>query len=128
MALAALFMGLVTLAYVSCVAGMQLKNKLRVIKRDMAKMEDDVRSKRLFCVACGDVDKVTKPSNRRNIESTSSRHVFPLWKSLLMNELQKSDCCIDVDELLQKQNLVMCKKCFYAYEKYFESLEVIPPE
>ena len=54
-------MGLVTLAYVSCVTGMQLKKKLRVIKRDDTKMEDDAIT-RLFCVTCGDLDKITKPS------------------------------------------------------------------
>lgn len=89
-------------------------------------MEDDSQVVPLFCVACGSVDKVKKPSNRRNIESVSSRHVFPLWKSLLTNTLEKSDSPSDVEQLLQ-QSLVMCKKCFYAYEKHIESLEVILP-
>ena len=61
MAQATLFMGLVTLACVSCVAGMQLEKKLHVIKLDDIKMEDDEIT-RLFCVTCGDLDKVTKPS------------------------------------------------------------------
>ena len=54
-------MGLVTLSCVRCVTGMQLKKKLRVIKHDDTKMEDDVIT-RLFWVTCGDLDKVTKPS------------------------------------------------------------------
>jgi len=45
-----------------------------------------------YSVLCvGTWIKSEKPSNRQNIESTSSRHVFPLWKSLLTNELQKPD-------------------------------------
>ena len=32
-----------------------------MIKRDDTKMEDDA-STRPFCVTCGDLDKVTKPS------------------------------------------------------------------
>lgn len=68
-----------------------------------------------FCVACGNMNKVRKPSDRQNIDSTLSQHVFPLWKSLPMNELEKSDSPTDVDQLLQ-QNLIMCKKCFYAHK------------
>ena len=42
-------------------------------------------------------------SNGRNIGSISSRRVFPLWKLLLTNELQKSNSPIDVDvKLIQK--------------------------
>ena len=54
-------MGLVTLACVSCVTGIQLEKKLRMIKCDDTKMEDDAIT-RLFCVTCEDLDKVTKPS------------------------------------------------------------------
>ena len=55
-------MGLVTLACVSCVTGIQLEKKLRMIKCDDTKMEDDAIT-RLFCVTCGDLDNA-KSSGR----------------------------------------------------------------
>ena len=48
------------------------------------------------------------------------------YLNLFTNKLEKSDYPTDVDQLLQ-QNFLMCKKCFYAYEKHIESLEVISP-
>ena len=104
---------------------MQLTLVVRVKSHDtLVKME----GRGLFCAACGDLERVRNASNRRKLGSTntSSRRIYPLWKSLLMNEMMK-DCYHqyqnDVDHLLQ-QEFLMCIRCFYAYEKHIESLEV----
>ena len=49
-------MGLVTLACISCVNGMQLREFMRMIKRDDTKMEEDSGGKQLFCVVCGELN------------------------------------------------------------------------
>lgn len=77
----------------------------------------------LFCIGCGDVERIKKTSSRRNITTASSRHIFPLWKSVITDEIEKSEFQGDVNELLGRAK-TMCKTCFYAYEKQVKSLEV----
>ena len=83
-----LFKGLVTLSYIGRSNGMQLKEVLHVKSHNThVKME----GRRLFCAACGDLERVRNAFKRRKLgsTSTSSWRIHPLWKSLLMNVMMK---------------------------------------
>ena len=78
----------------------------------------------LFCVGCGDVERVKNSCFRRNITTASSRHIFLLWKSVMTEEIERSGKFQgDVNQLFLRAK-VMCKTCFYAYEKQVKALEV----
>ena len=77
-----------TLRYISRSNGMQLTQVVRVKSHDtLVKME----GRGLFCAACGDLERVRNAFKRRKLGSTSvsSRRIYPLWKSLLINEMMK---------------------------------------
>ena len=82
----------------------------------------------VLCLGCG--ESTRGPWDRRNLKSSVSQHVVPLWKSIIRRELEKRnqqadlDCVIagpgDPDRVGQ-----MCRKCFYAYEKVLKAQAVI---
>ena len=81
-----------TLRYIGHSNGMQLKKVVRVKLHDThVKME----GRGLFCAACRDWERVRNASKQRKLgsTSTSSRRIYPLWKSLLMNEMMKDRYC-----------------------------------
>ena len=67
---------------------MQLKKVVHIKSHDThIKME----GRGLFCAACRDLERIRNASKQRKLgsTSTSSRRIYPLWKSLLMNEMMK---------------------------------------
>ena len=72
-----------------------------------------------LCLACGEV---TRSADRRDLSTSASRHVVPLWKEIVGNELEKRKRQVDLDSLLSgfcnpTQVSHMCRRCFYGYEK-----------
>ena len=75
----------------------------------------------VLCLACGEV--TSRTSDRRNLRNSSSQHVIPLWKDLVAEELSKRNQHADLDDLVSGNSGYMCRKCFYAYEKYLKVKE-----
>lgn len=76
----------------------------------------------VVCLACCDI--TSRASKRRNLSSSSSSHVVPLWKEIVQEEIQKQDRNIDIDSVVDPDRSgYMCRKCFYAYEKYMKLKE-----
>lgn len=77
----------------------------------------------LLCLACGEGPLVT--TNRRNILSSSSQHVIPLWRHMVEMEFERRNQYVALDIVLSaSQHTFMCRKCFYAYEKVLKTQEV----
>ena len=77
-----------TLHYIGRSNGMQLKKVVHVKSHDM---HVKMAGRGLFSATCGDLEQVRNASKQRKLgtTSTSSRRIYPLWKSLLMNEMMK---------------------------------------
>ena len=70
----------------------------------------------VLCVGCGD-DLSWKSSERRNLESVSSKPVLELWKTMFIQELNDKE--IDVEGFVERliKDHRICRKCFYAYDR-----------
>ncbi len=82
----------------------------------------------VICLACGEVTR--RSSDRRNLKSSASQHVVPLWKTTITSELQKRNQLADLDGLISGSSEPhgaghMCRKCFYAYEKVLKAKAII---
>ena len=66
----------------------------------------------------------------RNLRSSVSQHVVPLWKSIISQELEKRNQQADLDCMIasagdSQRVRQMCRKCFYTYEKVLKAQAVI---
>ena len=82
----------------------------------------------VLCLGCG--ERTRGPWDRRNLTSSVSQHVVPLWKSIISKELEKRNQQADLDFVIagagDSQRVgQMCRKCFYAYEKVLKAQAVI---
>ena len=67
---------------------------------------------------CGQA--VQRSSERRNLTSSTSRHVVPLWKTVLGSALERRGIAAAQSESMIAEldgTGYMCRKCFYAYER-----------
>ena len=85
------------------------------LKKKHASMSGSVRPA-VVCLAYGEV--TGRASDRRNLHNSSSRHVVPLWKNIIVaEELSKRNQHADFDGLIAGHSCYICRKCFCAYEK-----------
>ena len=79
------------------------------------------------CLACGDS---VLSANRRNLNTSASKHVVPIWKEIASKELEKRQYGVDLDDLLagsgDPASRCMCRRCFYAYEKLLGAKAAVP--
>ena len=61
---------------------------------------------------------------RRILGTPESERVTLVWKETVLNVIQKEGKGIDADSIITRKERYMCKKCFYAYEKFAEKKEV----
>ena len=47
-----------------------------------------------------------------------------VWKETVLNVIQKEGKRFNADSIITRKERYMCKKCFYAYEKFAEKKEV----
>ena len=81
----------------------------------MATMERDLAG---TCLACGDS---VLPANRRNLNTSASKHVVPIWKEIVSKELVKRKYDVNLDDFLtgssDPASWCMYRRCFCTYEK-----------
>ena len=70
-----------------------------------------------FCLGCG-CDATTIKGNRL-LRTAASRHVVPLWSSLMEEEFRSRGISLPV-QLLVDGNGRMCRQCFATFERPFK--------
>ena len=62
----------------------------------------------VYCVGCG--CDITNSKGNRLIRSTSSRHVVPLWSSLMKEEIDSRETSLVAQSLIDDDGR-MCRQC-----------------
>ncbi len=79
----------------------------------------------MYCLGCGS-DIANKPEDRRDIKANGK--ISAVWKAFLDKESEDHDS-ISVDNILSGRDSQrapkMCRKCFYAYDKYIKLQDTI---
>ena len=75
----------------------------------------------VICFGCGEA--VRQSSERRNLASAASSHVIPQWKAVLQSEFERRGTATHLamvvqDVIERKRAGFMCRRCFYAYDKF----------
>ena len=75
----------------------------------------------VICFGCGEA--VRQSSERRNLASAASSHVIPQWKAVLQSEFGRRGTATHLamvvqDVIERKRAGFMCRRCFYAYDKF----------
>ena len=81
----------------------------------------------LFCSACSDTERVQSSSGRRKVKNSyvdGILDVYKLLESVIANKIEARSIQVDLGQLMSHATY-MCKMCYYAYEKYIRSLEVL---
>ena len=80
-----------------------------------------------ICLGCGVTTR--RSSDRRNLYSSASAHILPLWSTTITSQLKKNTQLVDldIDNLLSAEvgRPHLCRKCFYGYEKVLKVTSVI---
>ena len=79
-------------------------------------------SSNVFCLACADIAVIR---GRRVLGVPESERVTLLWKETVKSVIQKEGKQFDADSIIRKKEAYMCKKCYYAYEKFADKKEVL---
>ena len=74
-----------------------------------------------LCLACA---SPTLVRGRRILGTPESERVTLVWKETVLNVIHKEGKRFDADSIITRKERYMCKKCFYAYEKFAEKKEV----
>ena len=74
-----------------------------------------------LCLSCA---SPTLVRGRRILGTPESKRVTLVWKETVLNEIQKEEKQFDADSIITRKERYLCKKCFYAYEKFAEKKEV----
>ena len=77
----------------------------------------------MYCLGCG-ID-IPKANERRALDNPDAEDVAMMWRRLLEEDYQSSVDSQDIDTILSGADGLrapkMCRKCFYAYEKFIEA-------
>ena len=77
----------------------------------------------MYCLGCG-ID-IPKGNERRALDNPDAEDVAMMWRRLLEEDYQSSVDSQDIDTILSGADGLrapkMCRKCFYAYEKFIEA-------
>ena len=68
----------------------------------------------IYCIGCG--CDITNSKGNRLIRTTSSRHVVPLWSSLMKEEIDSRGTSL-VTQLLIHDDGRMCRQCFKTFKR-----------
>ena len=85
-----------------------------------------------LCLACGEL--ISKATERRNIFTSSSQHVTASWKTFFKRELENRKQYGVLETTFPESGEIVaanignqkyvCRKCFYAFEKFLKFEEV----
>ena len=68
----------------------------------------------IYCVGCG--CDITNSKGNRLVRTTSSRHVVPLWSSLMKEEIDSRGAALVAQSLIHDDGR-MCRQCFNTFER-----------
>ena len=68
----------------------------------------------IYCVGCG--CNITNSKGNRLIRTTPSRHVVPLWSSLMKEEIDSRGTSLAAQSLIDDDGR-MCRQCFNTFER-----------
>ena len=74
----------------------------------------------VVCIGCGDYLS-WKPKERRIVVSESSKPILEVWKALIIQEVNEEEI-ENVDQFVEGviNDHRICRKCFYAYERFLK--------
>ena len=78
----------------------------------------------MYCLGCG-TNVTNKPADRRALQGSGSQQVVELWTTVCESLEDAERPSIDLNMLISgggdpTRSGRMCRKCFYAYERYLK--------